>query len=289
MTYTEAVALLLEPEHLQAGQFAVKPVWGTDFGSEHERYLTETVYKKPVVIYNYPKEFKSFYMRLNDDGKTVAAADVLVPNVGEIIGGSAREERLDVLEARIRESGANPEDYKWYVDLRKYGTIPHAGFGLGFERLIRILLSIKPLVNILDTDTVVALKLLVLSQIEIPMPNVANSVFRSKSEATSARNMTPDLSSRIEYSEKYVDDTHEYRHVILPKEMQRSLPDRLLTETEWRQLGVQQSRGWVHYAIHKPEPHILLFRRPLGTDPTTGRVNLEMEKQAKEKYANEFN
>lgn len=143
MTYTEAVALLLEPEHLQAGQFAVKPVWGTDFGSEHERYLTETVYKKPVVIYNYPKEFKSFYMRLNDDGKTVAAADVLVPNVGEIIGGSAREERLDVLEARIRESGANPEDYKWYVDLRKYGTIPHAGFGLGFERLIRYVTGIE--------------------------------------------------------------------------------------------------------------------------------------------------
>ncbi|KAK1943353.1 Cyclin-dependent kinases regulatory subunit 1 [Phytophthora citrophthora] len=101
--------------------------------------------------------------------------------------------------------------------------------------------------------------------------------------------MTHDLSSRIEYSEKYVDDTHEYRHVILPKEMQRSLPDRLLTETEWRQLGVQQSRGWVHYAIHKPEPHILLFRRPLGTDPTTGRVNPDMEKQAKEKYAQEFN
>ncbi|RLN95919.1 hypothetical protein BBJ28_00016047 [Nothophytophthora sp. Chile5] len=142
--------------------------------------------------------------------------------------------------------------------------------------------------------------------------------------------MTHDLSARIEYSEKYVDDTHEYRcvlstfifalrawevcvfiqkdgdyssilgstnarngvlarHVILPKEMQRSLPDRLLTETEWRQLGVQQSRGWVHYAIHKPEPHILLFRRPLGTDPTTGRVNPTMEKEAKDKYAKDFN
>lgn len=143
ISYTDAVELLLQPKHLQAGRFAVKPVWGTDFGSEHERYLTETVYKKPVVIFNYPKEFKSFYMRLNDDGKTVAAADVLVPNVGEIIGGSAREERLDVLEARIRESGANPEDYKWYLDLRKYGTVPHAGFGLGFERLIRYVTGIE--------------------------------------------------------------------------------------------------------------------------------------------------
>ncbi|ETW02174.1 cyclin-dependent kinase regulatory subunit 1 [Aphanomyces invadans] len=100
--------------------------------------------------------------------------------------------------------------------------------------------------------------------------------------------MTHELAARIEYSEKYVDDTHEYRHVLLPKEMQRSLPDRLLAETEWRQLGVQQSRGWVHYAIHKPEPHILLFRRPLGTDPTTGRVNSSMEREAKEKYAQEM-
>ncbi|EGZ12987.1 hypothetical protein PHYSODRAFT_354926 [Phytophthora sojae] len=143
ISYTDAVELLLKPEHLKKGKFSVKPVWGTDFGSEHERYLTETVYKKPVVIYDYPKEFKSFYMRLNDDGKTVAAADVLVPNVGEIIGGSAREERLDVLEARIRESGANPEDYKWYLDLRKYGSVPHAGFGLGFERLIRYVTGIE--------------------------------------------------------------------------------------------------------------------------------------------------
>ncbi|CCI42380.1 hypothetical protein ABG067_006169 [Albugo candida] len=100
--------------------------------------------------------------------------------------------------------------------------------------------------------------------------------------------MTHDLSSRIEYSEKYADDEYEFRHVILPKEVQRSLPDRLLTEAEWRQLGVQQSRGWVHYAIHKPEPHILLFRRPLGTDPTTGRVNVVLEKEAKEKYAKEI-
>ncbi|DAZ98537.1 TPA: hypothetical protein N0F65_007036 [Lagenidium giganteum] len=143
ISYTDAVNLLLEPAHLKKGKFQVKPVWGTDLGSEHERYLTEVVYKKPVVIFNYPKDFKSFYMRLNDDGKTVAACDILVPNVGEIIGGSQREERLDVLEKMIIEKGANPEDYKWYADLRKYGTVPHAGFGLGFERLVRFVTGIE--------------------------------------------------------------------------------------------------------------------------------------------------
>ncbi|KAF1333404.1 Asparagine-trna ligase, partial [Globisporangium splendens] len=143
ISYTDAVNLLCEPGHLKKGKFSVKPTWGTDLGSEHERYLTETVFKKPVVIFNYPKEFKSFYMRLNEDGKTVAAADVLVPHVGEIIGGSQREERLDILEQRIIESGANPADYKWYCDLRKYGTVPHAGFGLGFERLVRFVTGIE--------------------------------------------------------------------------------------------------------------------------------------------------
>lgn len=143
ISYTDAVNLLLDPKHLKKGKFEVKPNWGVDLGSEHERYLTEVVYKKPVVIFNYPKEFKSFYMRLNEDGKTVAAADVLVPNVGEIIGGSQREERLDVLAERIIESGANPEDYKWYLDLRKYGTVPHSGFGLGFERLVRFVTGIE--------------------------------------------------------------------------------------------------------------------------------------------------
>lgn len=143
ISYTDAVELLLKPEHLKKGKFEVKPTWGVDLGSEHERYLTEVVYKKPVVIFNYPKEFKSFYMRLNEDGKTVAAADVLVPNVGEIIGGSQREERLDVLTERIIESGANPEEYQWYLDLRKYGTVPHSGFGLGFERLVRFVTGIE--------------------------------------------------------------------------------------------------------------------------------------------------
>jgi len=101
--------------------------------------------------------------------------------------------------------------------------------------------------------------------------------------------MPHDITSRIEYSEKYQDDKHEYRHVILPKELAKTLSkNRLLTESEWRGIGVQQSRGWTHYAIHRPEPHILLFRRPLGTDPTTGKVNPEMERQAKEKYARDF-
>jgi asparaginyl-tRNA synthetase len=148
ISYTDAINLLLEPEHLKKGQFEVKPCWGMDLGSEHERFLTEKIYQKPVVIFNYPKEIKSFYMRLNDDQKTVAACDILVPNVGEIIGGSQREERMEILEKRIIESGANPEDYKWYLDLRKYGSIPHAGFGLGFERLVRFVTGIE---NIRDT------------------------------------------------------------------------------------------------------------------------------------------
>jgi asparaginyl-tRNA synthetase len=104
--------------------------------SEHERYLTEKHVGRPVVVMNYPKEIKAFYMRLNDDGKTVAAMDVLAPGIGEIIGGSQREERLDVLDARMIESHLNPKDYWWYRDLRRYGTVPHAGFGLGFERTI---------------------------------------------------------------------------------------------------------------------------------------------------------
>ena len=110
--------------------------WGTDLQSEHERYLTETLVGRPVVVMNYPKEIKAFYMRLNDGGKTVAAMDVLAPGIGEIIGGSQREERLDVLDARLDEVGLNKEDYGWYRDLRRYGTVPHAGFGLGFERAI---------------------------------------------------------------------------------------------------------------------------------------------------------
>ena len=110
--------------------------WGIDLQTEHERYLTEEIFKKPVFVTDYPKDIKAFYMRLNDDGKTVAATDCLVPGIGEIIGGSQREERLDVLKTRMAELDLNEEDYWWYLELRKYGETKHAGFGLGFERLI---------------------------------------------------------------------------------------------------------------------------------------------------------
>lgn len=130
--YTDAV------KELQGAKkkFEFPVEWGADLQSEHERYLTEEIYKKPVIVQNYPRDIKAFYMRLNDDEKTVAAMDVLVPKVGELIGGSQREERLDVLDRRIGEMGLDMEPYWWYRDLRKYGTVPHAGFGLGFERLI---------------------------------------------------------------------------------------------------------------------------------------------------------
>lgn len=105
-------------------------------GSEHEKYLSEKVYKKPIIVYNYPKEIKAFYMRVNDDQKTVAAMDILVPKIGEIIGGSQREERHDVLVKRIKEMGMEVEPYWWYLELRKFGSVPHSGFGLGFERLV---------------------------------------------------------------------------------------------------------------------------------------------------------
>lgn len=135
MTYTEAVEILK-----QSGKKFEYPVeWGIDLQTEHERYLTEEVIKGPVFLTDYPKDIKAFYMRLNDDGKTVAATDLLVPGVGEIIGGSQREERLEALEKRIQELGLKAEDYWWYLDLRKYGSIEHAGFGLGFERLIMYL------------------------------------------------------------------------------------------------------------------------------------------------------
>ena len=144
-TYTEAVKLLQESK-----QSFVYPVsWGCDLQTEHERYLTETVFGRPVFVTDYPKEIKAFYMRLNDDGKTVAAADMLVPGVGELIGGSQREERLDVLEARMDELGLRKEDYWWYLDLRRYGGVKHAGYGLGFERLIMYLTGIS---NIRDVE-----------------------------------------------------------------------------------------------------------------------------------------
>jgi asparaginyl-tRNA synthetase len=126
-------------------EFPVK--WGMDLQSEHERYLTETLVGRPVVVMNYPKDIKAFYMRLNDDGKTVAAMDVLAPGIGELIGGSQREERLDVLDARLDEIGLPKEQYNWYRDLRRFGTVPHAGFGLGFERTI---VYVTGMVNIRD-------------------------------------------------------------------------------------------------------------------------------------------
>ena len=136
VTYTEAVAILEEAVKAKKVEFQYPVEWGIDLQTEHERYLTEQHFKKPVFVTDYPKDIKAFYMRLNDDGQTVAAMDLLVPGIGEIIGGSQREERLDLLEARIQELGLNPEDYWWYLDLRKYGGARHAGFGLGFERLI---------------------------------------------------------------------------------------------------------------------------------------------------------
>jgi asparaginyl-tRNA synthetase len=132
MDYGEAVAILEKAK--EKFEFPVK--WGIDLQSEHERYLTEKHVKKPVIVMNYPKDIKAFYMRCNDDGKTVAAMDVLAPGIGEIIGGSQREERLDVLDARMVERAIDKEHYGWYRDLRRYGTVPHAGFGLGFERTL---------------------------------------------------------------------------------------------------------------------------------------------------------
>eukprot|EP00568_Trieres_chinensis_P002815 CAMPEP_0183311086 /NCGR_PEP_ID=MMETSP0160_2-20130417/35118_1 /TAXON_ID=2839 ORGANISM="Odontella Sinensis, Strain Grunow 1884" /NCGR_SAMPLE_ID=MMETSP0160_2 /ASSEMBLY_ACC=CAM_ASM_000250 /LENGTH=795 /DNA_ID=CAMNT_0025475563 /DNA_START=112 /DNA_END=2499 /DNA_ORIENTATION=- len=136
MTYTEAIVLLQKAVKEDGVEFETEPVWGIDLPSEHERYICEKVYKQPVVLTDYPKDIKAFYMKLNDDEKTVAAADILVPKIGEIIGGSQREHRTDVLVRRCEEMGLDPRSVWWYVDLRKYGTVPHAGFGLGFERLL---------------------------------------------------------------------------------------------------------------------------------------------------------
>lgn len=143
VTYTEAVRLLEESGH----EFEYKPFWGCDLQTEHERYLTEKVFGKPVFVTDYPKDIKAFYMRANEDGKTVAAMDLLVPGVGEIVGGSQREERLDLLEARIEELGMRKEDYWWYLELRRFGGCKHAGFGLGFER---ILMYVTGMANIRD-------------------------------------------------------------------------------------------------------------------------------------------
>ncbi len=135
ITYTEAIKLLEKADRT----FAYPIDWGVDLQSEHERYLAEEVFKKPTIVTHYPAAIKAFYMRLNDDGKTVAAMDILAPKIGEIIGGSQREERLDVLEKRIQAAGMSSEDLWWYLDLRRYGTVPHAGFGLGFERVVQFM------------------------------------------------------------------------------------------------------------------------------------------------------
>ena len=153
ITYTAAIDLLLKDKRAKKVKFNKKaekkdPLrWGIDLRSEHEKYLTEQVYKKPVIVTDYPASFKAFYMRMNDgcekDRQTVRAMDILVPGIGEIIGGAQREERLDKLEQRIKDQGSNPEDFKWYNDLRRYGSVPHAGFGLGFERLVQFTTGVK--------------------------------------------------------------------------------------------------------------------------------------------------
>jgi asparaginyl-tRNA synthetase len=139
MDYTDAIKILEK----SGKKFDFPVSWGMDLQSEHERFLTEEVVKGPVAVMNYPKDIKAFYMRMNPDGKTVAAMDVLAPGIGEIIGGSQREERLDMLDARITEMKLDPRDYGWYRDLRRYGTVPHAGFGLGFERAIQYATGIE--------------------------------------------------------------------------------------------------------------------------------------------------
>ena len=145
VTYTEAVDLLKK----SGKEFQYPVEWGIDLQTEHERYLTEEIFKKPIFVTDYPKDIKAFYMRVNDDNKTVAACDCLVPGVGEIIGGSQREERLDVLEGRMDELGLNKDDYWWYLNLRKFGGVTHSGFGLGFERMIMYLTGVQNIRDVL--------------------------------------------------------------------------------------------------------------------------------------------
>lgn len=144
VTYAEAIEIMKKSGH----KFEYEPEYGIDLQTEHERFLAETYFKRPVIVRDYPKEIKAFYMRLNDDGKTVAAMDVLVPRIGELIGGSQREDRYDLLVERIKALGMDIENYSWYLDSRKYGTVPHAGFGLGFERMMMLVTGIA---NIRDT------------------------------------------------------------------------------------------------------------------------------------------
>ena len=145
ITYTEAVDILKKSDR----KFQYPVEWGIDLQTEHERYITEEVFKKPVFVTDYPKEIKAFYMRLNDDGRTVAAVDLLVPGVGEIIGGSQREERYDELVRKIEANGMTEEDYWWYLDLRKYGGVKHAGYGLGFERIIMYITGMSNIRDVL--------------------------------------------------------------------------------------------------------------------------------------------
>ena len=154
ITYTEAIEIMKK----SGRKFEYTPEYGIDLQTEHERYLAEEHFKRPVIVRDYPKEIKAFYMRMNDDGKTVAAMDVLVPRIGELIGGSQREERYDVLVQKIKDMGMKEEDYSWYLDSRKFGSVPHAGFGLGFERMMMLLTGIA---NIRDV---------------IPFPRTPNSI-----------------------------------------------------------------------------------------------------------------
>ncbi len=147
ITYTEAIDILLQSKPYQKKQFKYDVSWGIDLQSEHERFLVEKHFKKPVIVTDYPKDIKAFYMRLNDDGKTVAAMDILAPGIGEIVGGSQREERLEVLESRMNDMEIPHEEMYWYLDSRRFGTAPHAGFGLGFERMV---LFITGMTNIRD-------------------------------------------------------------------------------------------------------------------------------------------
>lgn len=147
ITYTEAIDILLQSPAYKKKKFQYEVKWGIDMQSEHERYLVEKHFKKPVIVTNYPKDIKAFYMRMNEDGKTVAAMDILAPGIGEIVGGSQREERLEVLESRMKEMNVPAEELWWYMDTRRFGSIPHAGFGLGFERMV---LFVTGMTNIRD-------------------------------------------------------------------------------------------------------------------------------------------
>lgn len=148
ISYTEAIEILLQSPAYKKKKFQYEVKWGIDMQSEHERYLVEKHFKKPVIVTDYPKDIKAFYMRQNDDGKTVAAMDILAPGIGEIVGGSQREERLDKLETRMKDMQVPAEDLWWYLDTRRFGTVPHAGFGLGFERMVQFVTGMS---NIRDT------------------------------------------------------------------------------------------------------------------------------------------